>query len=76
MFNSLIAFSREVQVFSHKNQMWSLNVGHHFIRMRKSVGVPVVAEQVKNPTSIHEDVGPNPGLTQGVKDPALTQAAA
>ena len=30
--------------------------------MRK--GVPVVAQQVKNPTSIHEDAGQIPGLAQ------------
>ena len=30
-----------------------------------------MAQQVKNPTSIHEDVGLNPGLTQWIKDPAL-----
>ena len=39
-------------------------------------GVPVVAQRVKNPTSIHEDAGLSPGLTQEVKDPALPQAAA
>ena len=37
--------------------------------------VPFVDQQVKNPTSIHEDVGSIPGLTQWVKDPALLQAA-
>ena len=37
-------------------------------------GVPVVAQRVKNPTSIHEDAGLSPGLTQEVKDPALPQA--
>ena len=34
-------------------------------------GVAVVAQQVKNPTSIHEDEGSFPGLTQWVKDPVL-----
>jgi len=27
-------------------------------------GVPVVAQQLKSPTSIHEDLGSIPGLTQ------------
>ena len=36
--------------------------------------VSVVAEQVKNVTSIHEDVGSIPGLIQWVKDPTLLQA--
>ena len=34
-------------------------------------GVPIVAQRVKNPASIHEVVGLIPGLVQWVKDPAL-----
>ena len=39
----------------------------------ESFRVPVVAQWVKNPTSIHEDEGSIPGLTQWVKDPAFWQ---
>ena len=33
--------------------------------------VPVVAQRVTNPTSIHEDAGSIPGLMQDVKDLAM-----
>ena len=36
-----------------------------------NLGVPTVAQQVTNLTSIHEDVGLIPGLTEWVKDLAL-----
>ena len=32
------------------------------------LGVPIVAQWVKNPTSIHEDTSLNSGLAQSVKD--------
>ena len=34
---------------------------------KKFFGVPMVAQQVKNLTSIHEDMGSIPGLAQWVK---------
>ena len=37
-------------------------------------GVPIVVQQVKNPTSIHGDVGSIPGLTQWVGNPVLPRA--
>ena len=43
---------------------------------KRGGGVCSVTEQVKNLTSIDEDVGWIPGLPQWVKDPVLPQAAA
>ena len=34
-------------------------------------GVPFVAQWLRNPSRIHEDVGSIPGLVQWVQDPVL-----
>ena len=39
--------------------------------MRSPPGVPDMAQQVENPTGIHEDGGLIPGFGQWVKDLAL-----
>lgn len=40
------------------------------------LGVPVAVQWVKNPTSIHEDVGSIPGLTRWVKGSGIAAAVA
>ena len=40
-------------------------------KQKTHIRVPVMAQGIKNPTSIHEDSGSIPGLAQWVKDVVL-----
>ena len=49
-----------------------ISVGEREIKQENKIwGVPVVTQQVKNPTRIHEDAGSVSGLAQWVKDLVL-----
>ena len=43
--------------------------------LKNGMGVPLVAQWVKNPTSIHDDAGSIPGLAQCFEDLVVLQAA-
>ena len=47
--------------------LWNICVSVYFKKLC-TLGVPVVAQRVKNPTSIHEDADLIPGLAQWVND--------
>ena len=59
----------------HRLSMWS-DMGSSGKTGKIKLGSSVVAQQVENPTSIHEDVGSISHLTLWVKDLALLPAVA
>ena len=58
--------------FITNRRKWEASPGERFFKLHP--GAPFVAQLLTNPTRIHEDVDPLPGLTQWVKDPAVTWA--
>ena len=44
----------------------------HFVNKKVIVGVPLVAQWLRNPTRNHEVVGSAPALAQWVNDTALS----
>ena len=61
-----------VCVFGGGGGILSLEERH--LSNKSAFQVPIVVQQVKNPTSIHEDMGLIPGLLQWVKGLVLPQA--
>ena len=68
--------TKEARTYNGGNTVSIKFIYSPFITIQETNGVPIVAQQVKNPSSIHEDEGSIPGLAQWVKNLSLPQASA
>ena len=57
-----------------KNMIISIGARNAFNKIQHPFRVPFVAQQLTKQTSIHDDAGLIPGLTQWVKNLALPRA--